>query len=306
MVTRKLAVAVVIAVGTTLGAATLLPAAEPLPTLFEKLGITPGLQKLRDVTTNRRGNNPQWERTPQLKRIADPANLESDNLAIKTAAEIKQDQDLKPQKIKAIKFLAEVGCICHEGVQDALLAALTDCDSEVRLEAAVAVCMTAGNPSDPCSKGCCNAELMQKLHEMAYMQDEVCCWLEPDPAVRQAAVLALEACRAKHRPTVATEPEVERPEEPFEPEMPTEAPVEPEMPDNPSTQGAVNTPRPLRLVPGHSPAQATEAPQRSPSGLINPVTMHTLLDNRVVEEHPAPRRTAGPGYIVIERTAFND
>lgn len=301
MATPRLVVAVVI--GVTLGTGAPLPASEPMPTLFEKLGITPGLQKLRDITVNRRGENPQWERTPQLKRIADPANLESDNLAIKKAAEIKQDQDLKPQKIKAIKFLGETGCICHPGVQEALLASLTDCDPDVRLEAAVAVCMTAGNPNDQCSRGCCNAELMQKLHEMAHMQDEACCWLEPNAAVRAAAASALAACRAKHRPTRTPidDPEGARPAEPempepFEPEMPQQVP----QPELPEARGA-SAGQP-RLAPGYRPS-----PQRSASGLINPVTMHTLLGGRAVAESPSPsRHVAEPGYIVIKQTAFTD
>ena len=44
------------------------------------------------------------------RRIADPANLQSDNPAIKAAAKAKAEQDLAPQKIKAIKYLATVGC----------------------------------------------------------------------------------------------------------------------------------------------------------------------------------------------------
>ena len=81
-------------------------------TLWNFLGIPQGVHRIRDAVVNTRGNHPNWERKPRLKRIADPANLESGNPAIEAAAKIKADQDLAPQKIKAIKFLAKVGCGC--------------------------------------------------------------------------------------------------------------------------------------------------------------------------------------------------
>jgi len=101
-----------------------LPAPAPVPapttTVWNRLGIPQAFHKMRDSTTNRRGNRPESERTDPLKRIADPANLDSPNPAIKKAAEVKADQDLAPQKIKAIKYLATVGCDCYPGVKDAL------------------------------------------------------------------------------------------------------------------------------------------------------------------------------------------
>ena len=309
MATRKIVVAVVL--GAVLGTPGLLPAAEPMPTLFERLGITPGLQRLRDITVNRRGENPQRERTPQLKRIADPANLESEDLAIQTAAKIKEDQDLKPQKIKAIKFLAQTGCVCYPGVQEALLASLDDCDPEVRAEAAIAVCMTAGNPHDPCSKGCCNVALMQKLHEMAHMRDETGCWIEPDARVRAAAAQALEACRAKHRPTVEPVPVFRGPDEFIDtPEVPELEPFEPEvpqeLPEPPADQGAAGAVPHPRLVPGSRPSRTLNTPQRSASGLMYPVAMQELLGSPAVTNRPVPPHAGAgePGYAVIERTGF--
>jgi hypothetical protein len=85
---------------------------------------------------NRQGNFPMCEKKPKLLRLADPQNLESKNPAIKKAAEIKAEEDLAAQKIKAIKYLGEIGCQdCYEGVDDALLAALDDCTEAVRYEA---------------------------------------------------------------------------------------------------------------------------------------------------------------------------
>lgn len=115
-------------------------------TLWHFLGIPQTVHRSYDGLMNRQGEHPGLERKPRLKALADPANLASDNPAIKAAAEIKQQEDLKPQKIKAIKYLAEIACGCYPGVKEALLAALDDCTEDVRYEAAVAFCRAAGNP----------------------------------------------------------------------------------------------------------------------------------------------------------------
>lgn len=125
------------------------PAAAP-PTMWNFLGLPKNpLDRLR----NREGNFPGNERRPPLRPIADPSNLESDVPAIKTAAEIKQQEDLAEQKIKAIKYLAEQGCEgCYEGVGEALAAALDDCTEAVRYEAAKAILATAQCGDDRCDK----------------------------------------------------------------------------------------------------------------------------------------------------------
>jgi hypothetical protein len=94
----------------------------------------------RDAHVNSRGNRPQAEKVPPLKRIADPSNLvpivppsgtpggstaivtkagaifqEGDPgvpqpEAIKVAAQIKTQEDLKGQKIKGLKYLGTIGC----------------------------------------------------------------------------------------------------------------------------------------------------------------------------------------------------
>ena len=127
-------------------------AAQPPTTLWNFLGIPQGTHKVRDALTNQNGNHPQRERLPALKQIADPANLNSPNPAIKVAAKVKAESDLAPQKIKAIKYLATLCCGCaknKDDVKDALLAALDDCTEEVRFEAAMALCQCAGNIAPP-------------------------------------------------------------------------------------------------------------------------------------------------------------
>lgn len=184
-----------------------LPLGAPPPspmTLWNFLGIPQGMNQVRDATLNRRGNNPQRERVNPLKRLADPENMESKNPAIQAAAKIKADADLAPQKIKALKYLATVGCCCNsqkDMVKAALLGALDDCTEAVRYEAAVALCQVAGDRCAVCRTcSCCSADVMNKLNELANGQDEKGCWTEPSCRVRQAASAALNSCRSFRQP----------------------------------------------------------------------------------------------------------
>jgi hypothetical protein len=194
------------------------PAAKPA-TLWNFLGIPQGGQKARDARLNRLGNNPQRERVDALKRVADPANAESDNPAIRVAAQAKADADLAPQKIKAIKFLATVCCCCSAykaDVKKALLASLSDCTEEVRYSAAVALCQCSGNPCTRCNRcSCCDPDIMAKLAELADGRAPNGCYLEASPRVRAAARNALDGCEEVFRPTGAA------------PQTPTPAPQTP-------------------------------------------------------------------------------
>ncbi|MEM9587170.1 MAG: hypothetical protein AAGA03_07805, partial [Planctomycetota bacterium] len=169
------------------------------PTLWRFLGIPQGFQKLRDVTANRRGNRPGLERKDPLLRLAGPANLESPDPAIKAAAEVKKAEDLKEQKIKAIKYLATIGCGCYDKedkITDALLAATDDCTPDVRLAAIEAIGEAAeGGCCVKCgSKSCCSEKVTKSLSEMAYERDDSGCPLEPSKEIRAAAKRVLCIC----------------------------------------------------------------------------------------------------------------
>ncbi len=232
-----LAVSCVLAVALTGG---YLSAAPPA-TLWRFLGIPQTYNRIRDATANRSGNRPQAERTRPLKRIADPEHLDPEtaagkNPAINAAAKVKEQEDLAPQKIKAIKYLATIGCGCYPEVRAALLAALDDCTEEIRYEAAMAFCRASGNPCVWCNPGsCCNKEVTDKLKDMAYGQDEQGCWKEPSARVRAAAALALNACERIMPPEPVVP--VERKELPvegtrgLEPGAPTPAPEAPTPPE---------------------------------------------------------------------------
>lgn len=141
--------------GDALAQAPVAPVPAAPQTLWNWLGVPK--QPLAGVV-NREGNFPGCEKLPPLKKIADPANLASKNPAIKKAAEIKAEEDLAKQKIKAIKYLAEIGCGgCYPGVAEALAASLDDCTEAVRYEAVKAILSTSACGQDDCTKKCVRA-----------------------------------------------------------------------------------------------------------------------------------------------------
>jgi len=171
----------------------------PPPTIWSFLGIPQAFTHFKDATANRFGKLPCLERKPPVKALADPAFLESDVPALKAAAEIKAAEDLKPQKIKAVRYLAQIGCGCYDKdgkVTQALLAAMEDPTEEVRLAAIKA--MSAAAKSEYCEyckqKSCCSEKMTEQLAKIAYERDESGCFLEPSERVRRAAEQALWIC----------------------------------------------------------------------------------------------------------------
>ena len=284
------------------------PTASP-STLWQFLGIPQGIHKIRDATSNKRGNNPQKERKPPLKRIADPANLESQNPAIKAAAKVKSEEDLAPQKVKAIKYLATIGCGCYPGVREALLAALDDCTEEVRYQAAVAFCQAAGTPCQHCDRsGCCNAAVMTKLEELAHGQDDNGCCKETSPRVRAAAENALNACRQRIPPSAepATQPAPKK-ELPTEP-TPAPLPSPPEKPVPGMGERTSASVKPVSMTGfvevgdedeteagyANAVALAGRCPRGYRSGRCPPCPSETIIQSEPCPPPSAPS-TAAPG-----------
>ena len=202
-------------------------------TLWNFLGIPQGMNKIRDATSNRRGNFPGMERKPPLKALADPKNLESPVSAIKKAAEIKTEEDMAPQKIKAIKYLATVGCGCYGGVQEALIDALDDCTEEVRYQTVLAIEDAATMHCNVCNNDCCcNEELTKKLAVLAYELNDKGCFLEPSERVREAAKRAMRSCCPGQGPIGEDVPV--QPSVPLEETIPT--PPEPTLEGDRSAQ----------------------------------------------------------------------
>lgn len=116
--------------------------APPVTTVWHRLGIPQAFTRVRDNTLNRRGNFPGLEKKPPVLRLADAANLESPNDAIRAAAEVKKEEDLAKQKVKALKYLATIGCGCYDKdkkIEKAILAGLEDCTPSVRMAAIDAI-----------------------------------------------------------------------------------------------------------------------------------------------------------------------
>ena len=207
------------------------PPAAPT-TLWSFMGIPQGINKVNGALFNRRGNHPFLEKKPPLKSIADPANLASENPAIKRAAQVKQEEDLKPQKIKAIKYLAEIGCGCYDkdgSITKAMVAAMDDCTEDVRL-AAVEAINTAGS-GEQCEnckqKSCCNEVVVKKLAEIVYERDEHGCYKEPSERVRKAAEEAMCACCTGRGPLVIENATPEPQQGEPRPDVPADVPPPP-------------------------------------------------------------------------------
>lgn len=208
-------------------------------TIWSFLGIPKGINKIKDASLNRRGNLPGTERTPPLKALSDPAFLAPEIAEgipmpkpLMEAAKVKIQEDLAPQKIKAIKFLAKMGCGCYNddgGIVDALAEALDDCTDDVRLATIKALKNVArGETCASCkTKSCCDEKLLLKLAELAYERDETGCYKEKNEDIREAAAEALETCCPNPEPVFL--------EESYEmeggPETPPIPEVTPETPD---------------------------------------------------------------------------
>lgn len=200
------------------------------------------------------------KKKPPLAPLADPANLESPNPAIKAAAEIKAEEELAPQKIKAIRYLSTIGCRCYPQVKPALLAALDDCTEEVRYEAALAFCRSAGNPCTVCnSSTCCDPDVRKKLADLASGMDDQDCWKEPSPRVRSAAAGALNACEMIAPAESLPE------EEPRELPVPEMAPQE-ERPESAATESASLTPVTVNVSDSRSDAPNVSVSEPSEGG----------------------------------------
>ncbi len=168
---------------------------------------------------------PGLEATPPLLAITDPANLESPSPAVATAADVKGQEDAAPGKIKALRYLAGVGCgECYPDIEQSFLAAMDDCTESVRFEAVKALRETAGNPCQCCRYGtCCSAAIRKKLNDLGYgINVKTDCFKEPSDRVRRMARVAL--CNCGPQTQTQDEPE----EGPSKEDVPAEASPEQE------------------------------------------------------------------------------
>jgi hypothetical protein len=256
------------------------PASEccPPPTVWDILGYTQCTNNVLACCGTLRaqlafcfpGLGSFLEPTPPLLPLTDPANLASDVPAISKAAEIKAEEDLAPQKIAALRYLATIGCGgCYKSVEDAFLAALDDCTEVVRYEAVKALRDTSTCACQFCNKeACCSEKIQKKLRDMAEGVDANGCPKELSDRVRRQARLALAEC-GPPPPVVTTTPV--QPEVPEE--GPTEGPAEDPAPDvPPPAEASPDLPPPAEP---ESDATARKMPN-APKTAAAPVTSKTV------------------------------
>ncbi|MCC9603428.1 hypothetical protein LOC67_23005 [Stieleria sp. JC731] len=186
------------------GGATIVAVAAPAPpatTLPQFLGLDlvfGGAQKATLCVRNRLGARfPGLEPKPPVKSITDPANLEPGaSPAVQAAAKAKAEEDQAPQKAKAIRYLASRGCgECFPDTEDALLAALDDCNETIRYEVVRGLQSSVGGCCQSCKENsCCTEKLIQKLYKMAYGRDDYGCFVESSARVRRNARLVICKC----------------------------------------------------------------------------------------------------------------
>jgi hypothetical protein len=229
---------------------------QTLPQFLGIIGACEGIKELIDRLRNRLGAIwPGLEAKPEILAIGDPANLESANPAVSTAASVKAEEDQAEQKAKAILYLASVGCAgCYPGIEEAILAALDDCTEAVRFAAASALRRTAAMPCKNCCRSaCCGPKVRAKLIKLAYETDSQGCFLESSDRVRRMARLALANCNC-----VPDKPGQQQPQLPAEGPGPADVPPPAaESPQNPApvTTSVLRTP-----TPAATPTMARPAP----------------------------------------------
>lgn len=234
-------------------------------TLWEFLGVKRAFEVfggLLERLRNRLGARfPGLEAKPEVLAITDPANMNSDNPAVKSAAETKAEEDAAEQKIKALNYLGEMGCAgCYPGIEEALLAALDDCTEEVRYAAVKALRGTSGKPCKKCkTTACCSPAVIAKLRKIANDIEPSGCYKEPSARVRRLARLAMAGCGDQP----AAPPETAPTEGPPAPPPPTAATAGEVV--KPNGQLAV-TDAPAATSPAAAPAAI--APARPPSGAL--------------------------------------
>lgn len=141
---------------------------------------------------------PPLEPPPSPVPLTDPSNLAEDAPpANQAAASVKAQEDAANQKIKALKYLASIGCQKgYPEVEEAFLSALDDPTEKVRYTAVRALRDVAGSPCESCKTGgsCCTPAILKKLHSLAYDTDQKGCPLEPSAEIRREARLAVNRC----------------------------------------------------------------------------------------------------------------
>jgi hypothetical protein len=219
-----------------------------LPAFLGLKGLAQGIGGIGSRIRNRLGSRfPFLEAKPPLLALTDPANKsENASPAVKAAAEAKAEEDAAPQKAKAIRYLASLGCgKCYPDTEAALLAALDDCNEQIRLETLKGLRKSMGEACRCCQQNsCCSPKLLKKLTQLGYEVNDSGCFFEPSASVRRLARLVASECVCSG--AMGAEPAMLPKEGPPGEAVPSEAPPTPQ-------------PNPAGELPAPAPALATTA-----------------------------------------------
>ncbi len=252
------------------------------------LGIAQALN-LMGGQINKSGKHPNLEPKPPLTRLAATSNRESSNAVIKKAADIKHAEDLAPQKIKAVRYLASLGCgHCYDEqgavtVGEALVAGLNDCTEKVRHATVKALYdrakhMQGDAACASCNGSCCTQEIVDKLWELACGYRDDGCLVEPSERIRILAAETVNLCC----PT-RCEPYYAVPEETSHDQTEDAATVEP-APETDDSSNEASPPNPLPAplpetlpAPAPVPAAATTGEKQADLSTDSDAAQPTIL-----------------------------
>ncbi len=299
----------------------------PPPSIWDFLGVKQVGQVVGGIfgrIRNRLGMRfPGLEAKPAVLAITDPANLESPNPAVQAAAAVKADEDAAAQKVKALRYLATIGCGgCYPDVEAALLAGLDDCTEDVRYEAAKAFRTAAGNPCAKCkTSSCCSPKVQKRLREVVDARDDQGCYKESSARVRRMARLALADCGGE--PALAAAGPTEGPSA----DAPAEGADEPQTANGASpaatarrkdgsstarqagTARQARTAKPVRTASSRTGTPTLAVPPAQPADCphcragLSPHENHSDDDQNTPADSPAPNSPAAIASAIAVVTA---
>ncbi|MEM9825895.1 MAG: hypothetical protein AAF958_04865 [Planctomycetota bacterium] len=174
-----------------------MPGAAPPMTLPRFLGLDVLARRTRLAT--RLAHEKVGHRLPALAPkplpapITDPSSASHPSPAVAAAHKAHKAKAAKAAKIKAVGFLAESDCGGDPHIQQGLIAALDDPDSDVRIAALHAVLRSTRGCGTQCGQ-CCSEAIQQRLRHIAFARRSEQCFMEPSSKARRLARLALDAC----------------------------------------------------------------------------------------------------------------
>ncbi len=139
-----------------------------------------------------------------------------------------------------------------------------------------------------CCRGCCNAEALNALSEVAYGKDDQCCFTEPSERVRTAAAQGLTLCATSAAPIGTIDPI------PVGPDVPT--------PVKPGTGGEVKPDQNKEVKPGDKEAELPQLRSLSLRNAVPPAPVNPALQG--TSSHPVIAALNGYCVVALKQRQF--